>query len=136
MALAEINWNPTSKQLRQFGLVAMVALPSLGWIWSHGSWRIAGILLLVGLCLAVLGGLSPRTLRPIFVGLTMIAMPIAVIVSELALLFVFFCVVLPIGFLLRLCGRDLLQLKSNPRADTYWALRKQPTDVKSYYRQF
>ena len=34
MKLVEINWNPTDRQLRQFGMIALVALPALGWLWS------------------------------------------------------------------------------------------------------
>ena len=31
-----MNWNPTDRQLRQFGLTALAALPALAWLWRGG----------------------------------------------------------------------------------------------------
>ncbi len=52
MALIETNWNPTSRQLRQFGGLCLVALPLLGWLWSASSTMIA-TLAGIGLLIAV-----------------------------------------------------------------------------------
>ena len=48
------------------------------------------------------------------------------IVSPIALGIVFYCVVAPIGTLVRLTGKDPLRLKLDPRADSYWIPRKPP----------
>ena len=34
MRLIEFDWNPTDRQLRQFGVIALVVLPALGWLWG------------------------------------------------------------------------------------------------------
>ena len=56
MKLAEVNWDPTIRQLRQFGAICPLALPSLGWLWG-GDIRIISLLAIVGLLIAV-GGLA------------------------------------------------------------------------------
>ena len=41
MKLIEINWQPTDRQLRQFGVICLVALPALGWLWGGGTTIVA-----------------------------------------------------------------------------------------------
>ena len=94
-----------------------------------------GWLLAAGVALAVAGIVAPVALKPIFVALTVLALPIGLIVGELMMLLIYFGVFMPIGLLLRLRKRDALELKYDRLATTYWKPKKQPTDVSSYYRQ-
>ena len=135
MKLVEMNWHPTDRQLRQFGVIGLVMLPLLGWLWSSGVLGI-GILAAVGLVLAALGLTYPQTLRPIFVGLSLVSLPIGWVVSELTLLVLFYGLFLPIGLLLRLLGRDPLDRKFDAQASSYWQPKKPPTDVGSYFRRW
>ncbi len=135
MQLVELNWHPTDRQLRQFGVIGLLALPLLGWLWSAGALGI-GILAAVGLALAVLGLTSPQSLRPMFVGLSLVSLPIGWVVSELALLALFYGLFLPIGLLLRLLGRDPLDRKFDAQASSYWQPKKPPGDVASYFRRW
>ncbi len=48
------------------------------------------------------------------------------IVSPIALGLVFYCIVTPIGTLVRLTGKDPLRLKLDSRANSYWILREPP----------
>lgn len=48
------------------------------------------------------------------------------IVSPIALGVLFYGVLMPIGVLVRLTGKDPLRLKLDSRADSYWILRKPP----------
>ena len=135
MAMVEINRNPSQRQLRQFGLMSIVLLPVVGWLWSRNLVA-TGTLLGAGIALAALAWTAPGVVRRIYVGLMILTAPLAWIVTEVVLLIVFFGAVLPIGLCLRLAGRDLLQRKFDPHAATYWTPRKQFREVKSYYRQF
>jgi hypothetical protein len=56
--------------------------------------------------------------------------------GELAMLVLFFGVVFPIGMLLRLLGRDALELKKASRSGTSWGPKEQPRGPASYYRQW
>lgn len=134
MKLAEINWNPTKRQLRQFAVICLFVLPLLGWFWG-GGFQVVLALALAGLILAATGIVVPAALRPLFLVLTMATTPIGVIVGELTMFLVYFGVFLPIGFLFRLANRDPLRMRFDAKAATYWQRKKQPTDPASYYRQ-
>lgn len=134
MKLVEINWNPPDRQLRQFGWIALAALPLLGWVWSRNLPVTAG-LGAVGLLLATLGQFAPRALKPLFLGLTIVSFPIGLVVGELSMLLIYFAVFVPIALAFRLAGRDSLQLKFDRTRSSYWQPKKQPDGPASYYRQ-
>jgi hypothetical protein len=48
------------------------------------------------------------------------------VVNPIVMAFLFFSTVLPIGLLLRVMGKDLLNLKRDPSARSYWIDRKPP----------
>jgi hypothetical protein len=136
MKLVEVNWNPNDRQLRQFGCCALAALPALAWLWSGG--RAAAILPLTaaGLAAALLGLVRPRALRPIFIALSLAALPLGMVVSELTMALLFYGVFLPIGLVFRMMRRDSLQPKFEPEAATYWQPKRQPAGVSGYFRQW
>jgi hypothetical protein len=136
MKLVEINWNPTNRQLRQFGLICLVALPLLGWLWGGANPWVLGALAGIGFILSVAGLFCAPALKPIFLGLTILVLPIGLVVGELSMLLIFFGVFLPMGFVFRLLNRDRLQLDFDTAARTYWEDKPQPKSVASYYRQW
>jgi hypothetical protein len=133
MKLIQFNWNPTERQLRQFGSICLVVLPLLGWMWGARFWLEVG-LAAVGLVLAVTSWLSPKIIRPLFIGLTIITIPIGLVIGELAMILIYFGVFLPIGVLFRISGRDALQLRRR-FVDSHWQPKRKPSSVASYYRQ-
>lgn len=135
MKLLEINWAPTDRQLRQFGAVCLVALPLVGWIWG-ASTQTLGLLAGIGLLIAIVAMLFPRAVKPLFLGLMLIALPIGMVVSEIAMLLIFCLIFLPIGLLFRLMGRDALQRSIDRDAASYWQEKKPPENISQYYRQF
>lgn len=140
MKLVEMNWNPSDRQLRQFGLIGLVALPLIGWLWFGESATAVNLTAVVvstaiGVVLAGLGLLCPGVLKPVFVALMLIAIPIGTVISEVALGLVFFGLFVPLGLVFRLIGRDVLDLKFDPEATTYWRPKKGPTDAAGYLRQ-
>ena len=134
MPLVQMNWRPSNRQLRQFGLISLAALPLIGWWWGGGLWVVGG-LAAAGACIASLGLIWPRSLRPIFVAFSLISLPIGLVVGELTLMFIFFGVFLPLGLLFRVAGRDALHLRSNRGSESYWQPKPQPAGPATYYRQ-
>ena len=102
---------------------------------SSANWSLIGWLALVGLALAAVGLLAPKVLKPVFVGLMLVALPIGMVIGELSMALIYFGVFLPIGLCFRLIGRDALQLKLDRNAQSYWQAKSTPRDVASYYRQ-
>jgi len=134
MKLVEIDWNPTSRKLRQFGAICAFALPCLGWLWG-GSVPVITTLAIVGVALAILGLAWPRGIKPVFLTLMIVAIPIGLVLGELGMLCVYLGVFLPIGIIFRLMHRDALQLKTARTSASYWQPKSQPRDATRYYRQ-
>jgi len=148
MALIEINWRPDRKQLRGFGWICLVAFGAIGtWIFFKNSFlgfsispstseRVAyGLWVLAALC-AMIGLTFPMALRPVFVGLTLVSLPIGFVVSHVIMFVVYYGVLTPVGLVFRLVGYDPLHRKLEPEAETYWIRRRLESDTKRYFRQF
>ena len=134
MTLIEIPWNPSDRQLRQFGAICMVMLPTMAWWWQMDQrWIVT--LGLLSVLLEVAAWVMPQAVKPVFVGCSLLAAPIGYVVGELTVLLIFLAVFCPLGLLFRLIGRDVLQRKSDPNATTYWKDKQQPKSLSSYYHQ-
>ncbi len=136
--MIDINWKPTDRELRQFGLIFLGFSALLGaifwWRWGPGPatwalWAAGPLVALVGLAL-------PRALKPLYLGLTLVAYPIGLVVSNVLLGITYYLVVTPIGLVFRLLGRDPLHRRFNPEAKTYWIPRRPPASAGRYFRQF
>lgn len=134
MALVELNRHPSDRQLRQFAVICLAALPLLGWIWGSGP-AVLGLLAALGAILAIAGVVAPVVVKPIFLTLSIVAVPIGIVIGEFALLLIYFGVFLPLGLVFRIMRRDALQLTPDRKRSTYWQTKKRPTDVSSYYRR-
>ena len=103
MKAIKMNWNPTDRQLRQFGLTALAALPAPSMVLarrarrrSHrGRGRRA---------VACIAAVYPRGVKPLFLGMTLLALPIGMAVHEVAMAVMFFGVFVPLGLVFR-CDR-------------------------------
>ena len=135
MKLIEINWRPTERHLRQFGLICMFALPFLGWLWSAGQQTII-LLGGVGIVLALFGVTLPKLLTPIFISLMLVTLPIGFVISEVMLASIYFGMFLPIGIYFRIVKRDALKRTLDPGQKSYWEKKSQPDEVARYYRQW
>jgi len=134
MKLVEINWHPSDSQLRQFGVLSLVALPAIGWLWGAGN-TVLGMLTATGILFASVGLVIPSLLKPVFLTLSIAAMPVGLVIGELAILSIYFGIFLPLGLIFRLIGRDALQRQIDRNSDSYWAPKQRPANVASYYRQ-
>ncbi|MDG1893484.1 MAG: hypothetical protein P8J37_01110 [Fuerstiella sp.] len=133
MPLVEINWKPTDRQLRQFGGISVVALPLLAVIW-RASTPVIGTMAGIGGVVGVVAFLIPKAVKPLFIGLSVAAIPIGIVMAEVILFSVYLFVFLPMGVVFRLMRRDALQLQK-PGTGSYWKKKSQPRNAASYFRQ-
>ncbi len=131
-----INWHPSNRQVRTFGLASLVALPLAAALWTRGSLPAMGWAAVIGGLLAAIGIAWPRGLRPLLVAMNVVTAPLALVIHDLVLSLAFFVVFVPVGLVFRLFGRDPLQLKIDRSAGTYWQPKKQARDVRSYFRRW
>lgn len=147
MSLIEVNWKPSRRMCRQFGVGAFVVFGALG-AWALAQHRIFGFglseraaeitgwtLVAAAVVCGLLGIVAPRLLRWAFVGLTLLTLPIGIVVSYVLIAALFYLLFTPIALFFRLIGRDLMHRRFEPSAETYWTERKPATDVKRYLRQ-
>ena len=138
MALIRINRHPPANQLWLFaGLWFAFAA-----VWSvilgvRGGWTTLPIsLAALSLAAPILGLISREGLRRLYVAMCYAAFPIGFVVSHILLAFVYYCVITPIGLVMRLTGYDPLQRKLDREAETYWSPRAEVKDKSRYFRQF
>lgn len=138
MAIVDINWNPSRKELKAFSLLLIVFFAIVAWL-AHQkgasvqtAWTIAG----GGAAVGIAGLLAPAFIRVVYVVWMAAVFPIGFVVSNVVLALVFYGVVWPIGILTRLTGRNALQLGFDRDAKTYWNVRQPTTDPRRYFRQY
>jgi hypothetical protein len=148
MAFVTADWTPGERTLRGFATACVVAFGLLGaWTLGRGgvlglplqpatALRVAIALWALAAACAVLRVVAPRWMRPLYVGLTAVSLPIGIVMSHVVIGLVFFGVVTPIAVAFRLVGRDPLQRTFDRSARTYWTRRAPVTDLTRYFRQF
>ena len=136
--MIEINWNPDRKELRQFAVALLMATVLAGGLlwWRLGPNKASQLLWVVGPLLAAIGLLVPRLLKPVFIGLSLLAFPIGYAVGFAALALVYYLIVTPIGFVFRAMKRDPLHRRLDDNAETYWVPRDPSLPAKRYFQQF
>lgn len=130
-SLVNIDWNPSPRKLRQFAFC--LALFSIVVAWYQGaSWPLAVV---VSFVLAI-SFLWPAVLKPVFLAISLVTLPLGFLFGELALLLIYFGVFLPIGCLFRIIKRDALQRQLRRDALSYWEVRPAEPAKKSYLRRY
>lgn len=125
--MISIDWNPTPRKLRQFAAASLVAGSVFA---AFGCWPIIGLLFAAA---GLLGLLSPRLVRPLFLGLSVVTAPIGWVVSNVLLALIFLLVITPLGLLFRLTGRR--GLLRRPVRST-WERHAPPASTSQYLRQY
>lgn len=138
MAIVEVNWHPSNRDLRLFAVAQAVALVFLGW-WIHrrpGGDYVAAAIVVGGLVGMIAGVWKPRLLRGVYVAWMLAAFPIGWVMSHLLLAAVYYGMVTPMAIYFRWTGRDLLQLSERQQAESHWIARPETREPSSYFRQF
>lgn len=139
MSLIEINWQPSRKDLRHFGIIALVASVLIAAI-LHTlkglGLQTAAITLAAGLIIFLSSLFSVRLTRIIYLGLVLATLPIGWVVSFVLLATFYFLLITPVAMIFRLIGRDPLRRKFDPNAETYWVRHRPPDNLERYFHQF
>jgi len=98
---------------------------------GSGAWTAAALILL-GTASA-----RPELLAPVYRVWMKGAHLIGMVFSGLVLVIMFYGVFAPVGIVLRMIRKDLLDRRLDPAAETYWHVRKpEPFEQSHYQRQF
>lgn len=136
--MVSINWKPSSRELRIFAALLMLFVYGVAtyWIWKTGQTVGPGMLIGYGWTIGLIGLAVPQSIRWVYIGWMLAVFPIGWVVSYLLLAAIFFGVIMPIGLILRVLGRDPMRKSFDRSASTYWIARPtEPTDSQRYFRQ-
>ncbi len=139
MALVKLDLHPPAGKLRDFGDIALcmcVILALLGnWLFGW-SFNVVRGLVLAGLAVYLLSRCSTRLVLPIYRALMLLSFPIGWLISHLVLGLFYYLVICAIGLFFRIIGRDVLQRKYDPKADSYWMPCEKKKNSARYFQQF
>ena len=129
---------PSSRDLTILALLFLligVGLGGLQVFWKGNStgwyWISAGVILS-----------AFRLIAPLFREVYRFWLALSVIlgyfVSRILLTIIFFVVITPVSLISRIAGKDPMERKLDPQADSYWMRREQETDtsIDRYEKQF
>ncbi len=139
MAIIEANWNPSRKDLRIFGIAALIATVILACLlhlrkdlplqWALG-------IVAFGLIVFVGSLVLPKPTKVIYVIMVSLALPIGLVISTVLMTAFYYLLLTPLGLFFRLVGRDELELKFDRGRESYWIKRRPPESLKRYFNQF
>ena len=138
MSLIELKTTASKKELAWFGLLLLAFLGLVGLL----VWRATGTLAAsryiwgVGVVLAAIYYAVPPLRLPMFKGWMYAAYPIGWVVSHVLLGLIYFGLLTPIGFLMRVFGYDPMERRFDRTAATYWIERERQIDAERYFKQF
>jgi hypothetical protein len=145
--MIEINLNPDDKTLRQFGWIALVGfgfVAAIAWfeklIFAFGlgdaRQAVAGAFACLALYSVFFSLVWPKANLPIYVALTIVSYPIGFVLSYVIMGSLFFLLISPAGIIFRLMGRDSMERKWDPAAESYWSDCAAPRPKEGYFKQF
>lgn len=110
----------SKKELRKFGFVMTIPFALIGGFFLWKGKTAAPYLLILATFFLVSGILFPSILRPIERLWMKIAEMISAVMTRVILALTFYLVITPVGFILRITGKDLLNIKFEPDRKSYW----------------
>ncbi len=139
MALIEINWNPSDKELGNFGRIAIIAsilVATLLYATKGLTFKWCVLIVGIGFLFFVCSILSMIVTKWIYLGLTLITFPIGMAISFVLLAGFYYLLLTPVGLMFRLIRRDSLRRKHDRAAKSYWIARRPVDNIKRYFNQF
>jgi Saxitoxin biosynthesis operon protein SxtJ len=123
--------------LRKFGLTVGTVLLLVGillYITGKSSSVIFGG---AGALLILIGLILPGILKPLNKFWMILAILLGWVMSRVILIILFYLIITPIGFLLKIVGKDPLKLKMGKTSSSYWEQRENKiSEPVDYERQF
>ena len=134
---AEINKNPSAKELVKFGATFLGGMAVIGLLYyfvfhneplAKGLWIAGGVVF-------VLSFIPPvaRILYILWMGL---GITMGLVTSPIILALVFLVLITPVGLVFKLIRRDAMKRKLDKGAETYWEEYKETEDPATYVKQF
>ncbi len=137
MSLPESRTVPDERDLRWFGVIIAVFFGLLGSVafWGVGAASVASRLWATGLGLAGLYYAVPPLQLPLYRGWMAAVWPIGWTVTHGVLALVFYGLITPMAFVMRIFGRDRMGRRLDRSVVSYWTAHDPGGDTRRYFRQ-
>ncbi|HZR79570.1 MAG TPA: SxtJ family membrane protein [Candidatus Binatia bacterium] len=137
-ALIERDREPSAGELRWFGALLLAFLGAIGALvrWRTGTLAVPVALWAAAAVLAVAYYAVPAIRRTVFRAWMAVTYPLGWLVSHVLLAIFYFAVLTPIGWVMRLAGRDPMQRRLERDRPSYWLERAPTQGAERYWRQF
>lgn len=132
-----INWRPDARELRRFAVAMLIGFTVLGLLSVWRAWGIttASVILWSAGAVLAIAAFIPGLGRVAFLAVYLPTSIIGYVVSNVILALMFFLIITPLGILLKLMGKDVLQQRRQKNS-TQWIPVKGVKTGDRYYRQF
>ena len=135
--MLKVNHNTATKELRIFGLVTGALTPVffgllIPWLFGHGfpTWP-----WIVGVVLAALGLTVPIIIKPIYIIWMTIGYYLGWINTRIILSIMFYLLILPVGLIMRLLGKDPMA-RNMPKEQESYRVQSIEQDKKHVERPY
>ena len=115
---------------RGFGIVFFVVFMVIAfWSFKGDFQQIKIIPFIISVCFLILGVVNSKILTPFNKLWFKFGLLLGAIIAPIVMGFIFFLVVTPIAFIMKLVGKDLLKRKYNKLSKTYWIEREKKIET-------
>ena len=134
--ISEIKAIDTSpKKIRDFGITFFVVFAIIGGVLLYKGRSLGYACLALSILFVVLGRWAPGSLKPLHKAWMTLALVIGFFTSRLILCILYYCVLTPIGVIMRLFGKDLLDQRWDKEAPSYWIKKERKAIDKEQYKK-
>ena len=131
------NIKTGKKDIRDFGItIGIIFLIVAGFLFykENDSFQ---LFIYIAASFMSLGFLVPIILKPIYLVWMIFAVILGWFMTRFILSLLFYLVITPIGLVLRIMGKDLLELRKEEIQDSYWNMRESEKEQnQNYEKQF
>ena len=125
------------KNIRNFGFIFFVVFALIGGVLLYKGRALGYGSFGLGVLFLVFGVWAPGPLRPFYKMWMGLSLVLGFFMSRFILCIVFYLVLSPIGVLMRVFGKDILDQRWDKGASSYWIKKKKkPFDKKQYEKLY
>jgi hypothetical protein len=131
------NIKSNKKELRKFGIIFSLVLALWGglFLWRARDYYLYFFIFAAAFLLLAI--VMPTLLKPVHKAWIIFSFLISWLISTIILIILFLFIFTPIGVILRLFGKDFLDIKISTSQKSYWNYRKlKDYDKQKYEQQF
>lgn len=141
----EINWKPQQADLKKFAWSLIIGFPCIAIVFYLAKWFHTQslpapqfFLLLggIGALLGVVCMVVPIIARPLYFVWYGLAACIGLVMANLIFTLMFYLIFLPMGIVMRLLGRDPLNLRWKREVKSHWQDAPSQPSAESYFSQY